>query len=71
MTGYGERMKNIRVGRGLTQSEVAAEVGVAISSISMYENEERVPSDTVKVAIANILGVSVGALFFSEDDTLS
>jgi transcriptional regulator with XRE-family HTH domain len=54
-----------------SQREVAEAVGIAPSTLSMYENGERVPSDQIKIKLASLYGKSVGYIFFDEDDTLS
>lgn len=43
---------------------VAAAVGVSLSAIAMYENNERVPRDEIKVRLADYYGTTVQALFF-------
>lgn len=54
-----------------SQREVAEAVGVAPSTLSMYEMGERTPSDSVKVKLAELYGKSVGYIFFDEPDILS
>lgn len=48
-----------------TQEEIAAALGITKSSWAMYERDERVPRDEVKVRISNFFGVSVQELFFN------
>lgn len=58
----GERLMRAR---GNTRREVvAASVGISVSAISMYENNERVPRDEIKVRLADFYGKSVQELFF-------
>lgn len=66
MCKVGVRIKEYRSKLNITQKDLANQLGVAISTVSMYENGERAPSDTVKVKLAEIFGTSVGALFFDE-----
>lgn len=47
-----------------TQEEVARAVGVSRASICQYEQGIRVPSDTVKLALAHYYGKTVQELFF-------
>lgn len=63
--------KKLTIGERLTRArgdsrreEVAVAVGVSVSAISMYENNERVPRDEIKVRLAKHYGRSVQDLFF-------
>ena len=49
-----------------SQALVARELGIGVSSLSMYESGERIPRDEVKERIAKYYGSTVGALFFGE-----
>ena len=42
-----------------TQEEIAAILGITKSSWAMYERDERVPRDEVKIRIANFFGKTV------------
>ena len=46
-----------------TQEEIAAILGITKSSWAMYERDERVPRDEVKMRIANFFGKTVQELF--------
>lgn len=50
-----------------SQEEVAKEVGIATSTLAMYETEKRIPRDPIKIAIANYYGVSVQDIFFTPE----
>lgn len=51
--------------RGNIPREVVAKAcGISVSAISMYENGERIPRDTIKVKLADFYKTSVQALFF-------
>ena len=62
MKGYGEKLRKLRGSR--TQAEIAIAVGTSESAIAMYEREERVPRDRVKVALAEYFKTTVQAIFF-------
>ncbi|MBQ2475447.1 MAG: helix-turn-helix transcriptional regulator [Ruminococcus sp.] len=62
----GERIKSLREKRNLSRESFCTEVGITQSSLSMYENGQRVPRDEIKVKIARLLGVSIEALFFTD-----
>lgn len=49
-----------------SQLEVAADLDISLSSLSAYENGDRIPRDEIKVRIANYYGVTVQELFFEE-----
>ena len=48
------------------REEVAIAVKVTASAIAMYENGARIPSDEVKVRLANYFGLTVQDIFFAE-----
>lgn len=62
MIPYGERLVELRGER--SRSEVARAIGIATSTLGMYETEQRVPRDSIKIAIANYYGRSVQEIFF-------
>lgn len=62
MAPYGERLVELRGER--SQAEVAKSVGIATSTLGMYETEQRVPRDSIKVALANYFGTTVQKIFF-------
>lgn len=61
---YGEKLRELRGNR--SQETVAEAVGVTKSAYAMYERNERVPRDEVKVRIAGYYGRPVGEIFFGE-----
>ena len=64
MAFYGQRLRLARVFRGLTQSEVAADVAASTALLSQLENGGRDPSAELLAALAHVLGVETG--FFGE-----
>ena len=67
-------IKDIRLRKGLTQSEVATALGVSSVVYSRYENGKRQPSIDTLVQMADIFGVTVDYLLGRqdiEDSTLS
>ena len=60
----GKRLTELRGKR--SQTEVAKELGLSVSAVSMYEAGERVPRDEVKVQLAKYYNQTVGALFYDE-----
>ena len=61
---FGEKLKELGVDR--TQDFMAKEVGVTKSSWAMYERNERVPRDEVKIRIANYFHLTVGEIFYGQ-----
>lgn len=57
---FGERLKQLRKERGITQERLASILGVERSSVGKYEGKSKIlPSDDVKKRIAEYFGVSV------------
>lgn len=58
--------KKLRALRGNQSQKIAAEkIGITKSALSMYERDERVPRDEVKIKIATYYNESVQSIFFS------
>lgn len=63
---FNENLKNARLQKGLSQKELAAEIGVAKSTYSLYESGKREPnvqtikkiSDTLNVSADELLGIN-------------
>lgn len=62
MSILSERLKNLREEQGLTQSQLAEKLDIAVSSISQYESGDRVPSDDMKIKLAKFFDVSLDFL---------
>ena len=58
----GSRLRELRGKR--TQKEVANALGITFSAVSSYELGNRVPSDEMKVKLANYYDVNVQDIFF-------
>lgn len=63
------RLKELRKVMGLTQEELADEIGVSKITILRWENGERVPKSDKAQALADFFGVSVGYLLGYEADS--
>lgn len=65
---FGQRVKQLRVERFLTQAELAERAGVTRETISNYERGERLdPPLSIVWAIANALDVEVAVLVNGPD----
>lgn len=60
----GTILKNLR--GNLSQKEVAEAIGITKSAWAMYERDERMPRDEVKIRIANFFDTPVQEIFFRE-----
>lgn len=57
--------KNLREARGpIPRAKVCVDVGIAYSTLTMYETGQRIPRDEIKVKLARYYGRSVESLFF-------
>lgn len=63
---FGKKLKNLRGEK--SQEKMAEEIGVTKSAWAMYEREERVPRDEIKVRIANHFNLSVQEIFFADGE---
>ncbi len=63
----GNRLKELRSASGLTQTDLAALVGVSRKTINTVENSVFVPSTLLALALAKTLNTKVEALFFIID----
>lgn len=67
MNGFGKVLVELRGNK--TQEEVSNDLGIATSTLGMYETERRIPRDYIKLRIANYYHVPVGYIFFAENVT--
>lgn len=58
----GEILTKLRGDR--TQSQVAKDLGISESAISMYERGERVPRDEIKVQLSKYYKKPIEKIFF-------
>lgn len=58
----GDKLKTLRVNNQLTRKQVAELVGVSVSTIGLYESNERLPSIPVLVKLASQYKTSVDYL---------
>jgi transcriptional regulator with XRE-family HTH domain len=60
--GLGEALRDIRTQRGMTQEQLASELGVRQSTISMIEIGENSPSVELLIRIARALNVTLDSI---------
>ena len=59
----GAKIRVLRVSRGLSQSDLAGEIGVTFQQVQKYEKGANRVGASRLSQIANVLGISVGELF--------
>lgn len=64
----GQRIKALREERGLTQKDLAKTLNIANTTLSQYESGQRIPSDEVKIKIAEYFRVTLDYLFGVSDN---
>lgn len=65
MVPYGKRLIELRGDR--SQARVARDIGIAASTLGMYETEQRVPRDSIKMVLARYYGKTVQEIFYDEE----
>ena len=63
----GNRLKEVRTARGLTQTELAERIGVSRKTVNTVENGIFVPSTLLALALAHELKVKVEDIFFLKE----
>ena len=64
---FGGNLKYLRLSKGMSMSELGKKIGVAITTISTYENDpSKAPSPERIVKIAHALGVPTNELFIND-----
>ena len=59
---FGERVKAVRTGAGLTQEQFASRLGVTRQAVSNWENGRNLPDIEVVIAMSQTFGVSLDEL---------
>ena len=67
MKVFAERLKDLRIDKGLTQNELAKNLGFTHTAINLWENKKRVPNFDAVIMIAQYFGVSTDYLAGLED----
>lgn len=50
---------------GKPRAEVATDLGISVSALTMYETGARIPRDEIKIKLAAYYGKSVQEIFFA------
>lgn len=68
MVELGSTLKRLRLKKGMTQADIAKDLGLTKSVISAYETGLRLPSYDILIHIATIFGVSTDYLLGLENN---
>lgn len=60
---FGVRLKQLRKAKGMTQGQMAAQLGVSMPAICAWETGKARPRDARMKALANALGIPMSELF--------
>ena len=60
------RLKQMRISKGVSSDQMAKDLNISRSAINMYETGYRIPRDEIKVKIANYFNKTVDAIFFTD-----
>ena len=62
MSTFGQRIRSLRESKRINQKEFAEILHISNSTLSQYESDTRVPSDEIKIKIADYFNVSIDYL---------
>ncbi len=60
---FSDKIRTIRASRGLTQAELAAEVGISRQALAAIESGAYLPNVAIAVRLARVVGLTVEELF--------
>ena len=66
----GNNISALRKAKGITQEELANELGVSAQAVSKWENNSSYPDVSLLTKIADFFGVTVDALLRSNEDEI-
>ena len=67
MSEFAKRLKELRLEKGLSQWELAKQVGITHTAINLWELDKRVPSLDNAITLAKYFGVTLDYLAGLED----
>lgn len=69
MSKFPEKLKELRMDKGLTQKQLAKELGgkISQSAIQFWESKKRIPNFDMVIIVAQYFGVSTDYLAGLED----
>ena len=63
----GQKLKSLRLDKKKTLNEVAEAINISPSALSMYECDQRVPRDNIKIALADYYKKPISKIFFARE----
>lgn len=60
----GDILKELRKAKGKTLEDAAKDIGITPSALGNYENNLRIPRDTIKIAIADYYKKPIQKIFY-------
>lgn len=60
---FGNNIKNLRVKKNMTQSDLAEKLNLSRPTIGRYENDERFPDKDTIIELAELFDVSIDEMF--------
>lgn len=67
---FGKRFQRLRKEKGLTQQDIADNVGITFQSVSKWEQDINLPDVNALLTLSDILGVSVDELLGKKKTTI-
>ncbi len=67
MMKFSERLKDLRIEKGITQQAVAKETGLSQNAIAQWENAKRVPNANAIILLAKFFNVTADYLLGMDD----
>ncbi len=69
---FSEKLRQARINAGLTQSQLASELGVSLRTVTNYETGDRYPKKReLYKKMAEVLGVEVNYLLTEDEDFIA
>ena len=69
---FSEKLRRARINAGLTQSQLASELGVSLRTVTNYETGDRYPKKReLYKKMADVLGVEVNYLLTEDEDFIA
>ena len=62
----GDILRELRQAKGKSIQAVAKDIGISPSALSSYENNNRVPRDSIKIALSDYYKKPIQKIFFAK-----